>query len=68
MDDITKNNGEVDKEIEWAMREGVEETDKEVRRIMKDNMIDKEQAENVKEIMDEYDLDEDDAVELEEFL
>jgi hypothetical protein len=35
---------------------------------MENHDLDQEKAENVKEIMDEYGVDEDDAIELEELL
>lgn len=42
------------------------EIDETIAEVMENNDLDKEAAERVVEIMDEYDVSEDDAVELEE--
>lgn len=46
----------------------MDDTDDEVKDLMKDHDLDKEEAEHVKEIMDDEGLDEDEAVELKDDL
>lgn len=42
--------------------------DEEIKELMKDHDLDEDTAEHVRDVMDEYGLDEYDAVELEELL
>ena len=59
---------EIDNEIDNDLDEEIEGIDDEIKELMENQDLDLEEAEHVAEIMDEYGLDEEDAVELKDEL